>query len=93
MSQPEPAPEVIMDANGAYWRRYPDALSMCPVSTDNESLAEPVVVYRQVERLLSPAAIQRARWAYLDAQGTLDDCLRAAIRAASRVSTSRGEHS
>lgn len=44
---PEPAPEVIMDANGAYWRRYPDSLSMCPTSTDNDPLAEPVVVYRR----------------------------------------------
>lgn len=43
---PAPAPEVVMDANGAYWRRYPDALSMCPVSDDNEPLAEPAVVYR-----------------------------------------------
>lgn len=43
---PQPAPEVIMDANGNYWRRYEDGtLSMCPVSTDNLPLAEPVVVY------------------------------------------------
>lgn len=41
------APEVIMDANGNYWRRYADgSLSMCPTSTDNLPLAEPVVVYR-----------------------------------------------
>ena len=46
MPTPQPAPEVIMDANGNYWRRYEDGtLSMCPVSTDNLPLAEPVVVY------------------------------------------------
>lgn len=46
---PEPAPEIIMDANGAYWRRYPDdTLSMVPVSTDNDPLAAPVAVYRLV---------------------------------------------
>lgn len=45
---PEPAPEVVMDANGAYWRRYPDHLSMPPVSDDNDPLAQPVAVYRFV---------------------------------------------
>ena len=40
-----------MDANGAYWRRYGDSLSMCPVSTDNEPLAEPVTVYLPVSAL------------------------------------------
>ena len=40
-----------MDANGAYWRRYPGHLSMCPVSTDNEPLAEPVFSYVPVAAL------------------------------------------
>lgn len=45
---PEPAPEIIMAANGVYWRRYPDSLSMVPVSTDNDPLLSPVAVYQLV---------------------------------------------
>lgn len=44
----EPAPEIVMDPRGIYWRRYPDMLSMVPVSADNDPLREPLVVYRPV---------------------------------------------
>ena len=45
---PEPAPEIIMAANGVYWRRYPDALSMVPVSDDNDPVLTPTAVYQLV---------------------------------------------
>lgn len=44
----EPAPEIIMDARGIYWRRYPTYLSMVPVSDDNEPVPHPYIVYRRV---------------------------------------------
>lgn len=41
-----PAPEIIMDARGIYWRRYTDLhLSMVPVSDDNLPVPYPYVVY------------------------------------------------
>lgn len=43
---PEPAPEIVMAANGVYWRRYADTVSMVPVSDDNDPLLTPVAVYR-----------------------------------------------
>lgn len=45
---PEPAPEIIMAANGIYWRRYEDSLSMVPTSTDNDPVLTPYAVYRIV---------------------------------------------
>jgi hypothetical protein len=55
---PEPAPEIIMAANGVYWRRYageneiPGAggpmVSMVPVSTDNDVVMTPYAVYALV---------------------------------------------
>lgn len=42
---PEAAPEIIMDANGFYWRRYPTHLSMVPTTDDNEAVSDPYVVY------------------------------------------------
>lgn len=45
---PEPAPEIIMAANGVYWRRYPTHLSMVPVSDDNDPTMTPFAVYRLV---------------------------------------------
>jgi hypothetical protein len=46
---PDPAPEIIMAANGVYWRRYsPDALSMVPVSDDNDPVIGPLAVYKLV---------------------------------------------
>lgn len=42
----KPAPEIIMDANGNYWRRYDTHLSMVPTTDDNEITPEPYVVYR-----------------------------------------------
>lgn len=43
------APEIIMDSRGIYWRRYPDHLSMVPVSDDNLPVPYPWVVYKPVE--------------------------------------------
>jgi hypothetical protein len=45
---PEPAPEIVMAASGVYWRRYPDSVSMVPVSDDNDPVLTPVAVYRLV---------------------------------------------
>lgn len=45
---PEPAPEIVMAANGVYWRRYPGHLSMVPVSDDNDPVLTPTAVYRLV---------------------------------------------
>lgn len=50
----EPAPEIVMDARGIYWRRkyYGSApfLSMVPVSDDNDPIAYPLIVYRIVDQ-------------------------------------------
>ncbi len=43
-----PASEIIMALNGIYWRRYPDWLSMVPVSDDNDPTVGPFAVYRVV---------------------------------------------
>lgn len=56
---PEPAPEIVMDASGVYWRSYPDGLSpevgltepmlsMVPVSENNDPTPFPRAVYRLV---------------------------------------------
>lgn len=45
---PEPAPEIVMAANGIYWRRYPDHLSMVPTGDDNDPVLTPLAVYRLV---------------------------------------------
>lgn len=45
----EPAPEIIMDAEGNYWRRYSDHLSMVPTSDHNREVPEPFVVYLPAE--------------------------------------------
>ena len=37
-----------MAANGVYWRRYPEHLSMVPVSDDNDPVVGPLAVYRFV---------------------------------------------
>lgn len=44
----EAAPEIIMDARGFYWRRYPEHLSMCPTTDDNEPV-EVATVYLPAE--------------------------------------------
>jgi hypothetical protein len=55
----QPAPEIIMAANGVYWRRFshglhPESgltepmLSMVPVSDDNDPVIGPLAVYRVV---------------------------------------------
>ena len=41
----EHAPKLIMDANGHYWRVYPEHLSMVPTTTDNEPVPKPWVEY------------------------------------------------
>ncbi len=43
----QPAPEIIMDPRGFYWRRYPEHLSMCPVTDDNDTVDGPWVHYRR----------------------------------------------
>lgn len=46
-NRPEHAPEVVMDAHGFYWRRWPDGtLSIPPTSTNNDPMAEPLTIYR-----------------------------------------------
>jgi hypothetical protein len=43
---PDPDNEVVMDANGAYWRRYSDGtLSMTPTSSDNDPVVWPLAVF------------------------------------------------
>jgi hypothetical protein len=54
----EPAPEIIMAANGVYWRRYQGKheirgsggpmLSIVPVSTDNDVVMTPYAIYALV---------------------------------------------
>jgi hypothetical protein len=45
---PEPAPEIVMEATGIYWRRYPGSLSMVPTSDSNDPILSPLAVYRLV---------------------------------------------
>lgn len=49
VSTPQPAPEIMMDARGFYWRVFEDFWSMCPTTDDNLSVPEPYVVYRPVK--------------------------------------------
>lgn len=37
-----------MAANGIYWRRYGDTVSLVPASTDNDPLLTPFAVYRLI---------------------------------------------
>lgn len=37
-----------MAANGVYWRRYPEHLSMVPTSDDNDPVIGPLAVYKLV---------------------------------------------
>lgn len=47
--QPAPAPEVIMEPTGVYWRRYPNGvLSMTPTMDSNDPTLTPLAVYRLV---------------------------------------------
>lgn len=46
---PKPAPEVVMDATGTYWRRFDDGtLSIPPSSDTNDPAIGPLAVYRLV---------------------------------------------
>lgn len=76
---PQPAPEVIMAANGVYWRRYSDALSMVPVSDDNDPVLTPVVIYKPLgyedhegRRHFLPDVIERVAQALADAPADTD---------------------
>lgn len=63
---PEPAPEIIMAATGVYWRRYPEALSMVPVSDDDDPVLTPFTIYRPLawedhdgQRHLRPEVVEQ----------------------------------
>lgn len=46
---PEPAPQILMDATGTYWRRFADgSMSMVPVSDHNDPIIGPLAVYNLV---------------------------------------------
>lgn len=47
-NQPIPAPQVVMDATGVYWRRYHDHLSIAPTSTTNDPTIGPLAVFALV---------------------------------------------
>lgn len=44
----QPAPEIIMEASGFYWRRYGDNVSMPPTTDSNDPTLTPFAVYRYV---------------------------------------------
>ena len=44
------APEIVMDANGNFWRRHYDgSLSIPPTSADNNPTVYPLVCYQPVD--------------------------------------------
>jgi hypothetical protein len=59
-SLPVPAPEIVMDDQGFYWRRYPDATySMCPTTEANVETMPHTVYVPRCEPSLALAEIAK----------------------------------